>query len=152
VGSPETYIGYERAQHFMSPGGFGRGSEKTYSVPDTSEHERVGIVRQLARGRRESRFRLVPAERSSFVFMPGIYTWSLGPGTDGKPVRFRVTVDGQEAREESRCRLSIQRSVLASHGISGCINWYGNRATFAIERLLIEFLDPGIQAYSFTFG
>ena len=33
VQSPETYVGYQRAANFSSPGGFGKDRRKIYSVP-----------------------------------------------------------------------------------------------------------------------
>ena len=71
-------------------------------------------------------------------------------GPDGKPVRFRVTLDGKAPGD--------------SHGMD--IDAAGN-GTVTGQRLYqlirqgddvadhtftIEFLDPGVQAYSFTFG
>ena len=74
----------------------------------------------------------------------------LGPGIDGKPVRFRVTVDGQAPG--------------ASHGVDIDSSGAGVARDQRLYQLVrqsgdirdrtftIEFLDAGIQAYSFTFG
>ena len=35
-----------------------------------------------------------PTARSPFASMPAIFIWCWGRGADGKPVRFRVTIDG----------------------------------------------------------
>ncbi|MDE2247745.1 MAG: cytochrome c biogenesis protein DipZ, partial [Xanthomonadaceae bacterium] len=74
----------------------------------------------------------------------------LGTASDGKPVRFRVTIDGKppgadhgmDTDADGNGRVDSQRLyqlVRQAHG-SG-------------ERLFtITFLDPGVQAYAFTFG
>ena len=33
LGTPETYVGYARAENFVSPGAFARDSKKTYAIP-----------------------------------------------------------------------------------------------------------------------
>jgi hypothetical protein len=74
----------------------------------------------------------------------------LGPAADGKPVRFRITIDGAapggshgaDANGEGEGVITGQRLyqlVRQSDAISD--------RTFEIR-----FLDPGVQAYAFTFG
>jgi hypothetical protein len=74
----------------------------------------------------------------------------MGPATAGTPVRFRVLIDGQPPA--------------AAHGID--VDEQGN-GTVSQQRLYqlirqskpiadrlfeIEFLDPGVEAFAFTFG
>ena len=74
----------------------------------------------------------------------------LGPTKDGKPVRFRVKLDG--ATPGVNCG-----SDSAPDG-TGVVREYRLyqliRQKDQIEDLTfeIEFLDPGVQAFSFTFG
>jgi hypothetical protein len=74
----------------------------------------------------------------------------MGPATRGSPVRFRVRIDGQPPG--------------AAHGID--VEDQGNGTVveqrlyqlirqskpIADRQLEIEFLDPGVEAYAFTFG
>jgi hypothetical protein len=74
----------------------------------------------------------------------------LGPGENGKPVRFRVTLDGQAPG--------------ANHGVDTDAEGYGVVTGDRLYQLIrqqgsihdrtfrIEFLVPGVRAYSFTFG
>jgi hypothetical protein len=74
----------------------------------------------------------------------------LGPGPDGKPVRFRVTLDGKPPGP--------------AHGMDTDEAGYGNITDQRLYQLIrqpdpvtdrtfqIEFLDPGAQAFAFTFG
>jgi hypothetical protein len=74
----------------------------------------------------------------------------LGPAADGKPVRFRVTIDGKApgASHGTDVAAGRQRTVTGQR-LYQLVRQQGDVAdrTFAIE-----FLDPGVQAYAFTFG
>jgi cytochrome c biogenesis protein CcdA/thiol-disulfide isomerase/thioredoxin len=149
VSSPETYIGYERAQHFVSSGGFGRGESKSYSVPDSLNLNDWGLSGSW-RVEAEKAVSLGAGGKIVFRFHARDLHLVLGPGSDGKPVRFRVTIDGQEPG--------------ASHGVDIDSSGAGVARDQRLYQLVrqpgdirdrtftIEFLDSGIQAYSFTFG
>jgi hypothetical protein len=74
----------------------------------------------------------------------------LGPGTAGKSVRFRVTLDGAAPG--------------ANHGVDTDSDGAGAVSEQRLYQLIrqsgdigehtftIEFLDDGVQAYAFTFG
>jgi cytochrome c biogenesis protein CcdA/thiol-disulfide isomerase/thioredoxin len=149
VSSPETYIGYERAQHFVSSGGFGRGEAKSYSVPENLNLNDWGLSGSW-RVDAEKAVSLAAGGKIVFRFHARDLHLVLGPGIDGKPVRFRVTVDGLEPG--------------ASHGVDIDSSGAGVAREQRLYQLVrqsgdirdrtftIEFLDAGIQAYSFTFG
>lgn len=46
IRSPETYIGYARAEHFASPGGFRQDAEKTYAAPAQPRLNEWGLAGQ----------------------------------------------------------------------------------------------------------
>ena len=75
----------------------------------------------------------------------------LGPTADGKPVRFRVTIDGQAPGENHGVDTDAQ-GQRRRNGISACINWCGKQGTSQDHIFTIEFQDPGVQAFAFTFG
>ena len=149
VASPETYIGYERARHFASAGGFGRGEAKSYSLPDNLDMNEWGLSGRW-RVDAEKAVSLDAGGKIVFRFHARDLHLVLGPGIDGKPVRFRVTVDGQAPG--------------ASHGVDIDSSGAGVARDQRLYQLVrqsgdirdrtftIEFLDAGIQAYSFTFG
>ena len=149
VGSPETYIGFERAQHFVSPGGFGRGESKSYSTPDKLNLNEWGLSGSW-RVEAEKAVSLAAGGKIVFRFHARDLHLVVGPGTDGKPVRFRVTIDGQEPG--------------ASHGVDADSSGSGVVREQRLYQLIrqsgdirdrtftIEFLDAAVQAYSFTFG
>ena len=90
VRSPETYAGYARAEDFMSPGGVvRRGVPLRRAGPARSQ--RLGPRRHVAAERATL---AAPAGRIVYRFHARDLHLVLGPGEDGKPVRFRVTLDG----------------------------------------------------------
>jgi len=149
VGSPETYIGYERAQHFVSPGGFGRGAEKTYSVPDSLNMNEWGLSGNW-RVDAEKAVLLGAGGKIVFRFHARDLHLVLGPGKDGKPVRFRVTIDGKQPGEDHGVDVDSSGSGVArAQRLYQLVRQSGD---IRDRTFTIEFLDAGIQAYSFTFG
>ena len=74
----------------------------------------------------------------------------LGPGADGRPVRFRVTLDGKPPGADHGMDTDA-----AGNGTVTAQRLYQlvRQANGSGERLFeITFLDPGVQAYAFTFG
>ncbi len=149
IRSPETYIGYERAQRFSSPGGFKRDAEKTYVEPkhpllndwglagDWIVREQVAILNS-AGGKVLFRFHA----RDLHVV--------LGPSDNGKPARFRVTVDGQAPGENHGVDTDAQgNGVVTAHRLYQLVRQKG---AIKDHTFTIEFEAPGVQAYAFTFG
>jgi thiol-disulfide isomerase/thioredoxin len=147
--SPETYVGYERATNFASPGGAAGDERRVYEVPDGLELNHWALagdwtVEKRAAVLNEASGRIV------FRFHARDLHLVLGPAMRGDAVRFRVSLDGQAPG--------------AAHGID--VDEQGN-GTISEQRLYqlirqqhpiedrtfeIEFLDPGLEAYAFTFG
>jgi hypothetical protein len=74
----------------------------------------------------------------------------LGPNTAGKPVRFRVTIDGAEPRSSHGVDIDADgHGAVREQRLYQLIRQSG---TVVEHTFAIEFLDPGAQAYSFTFG
>jgi len=147
--SPENYVGQERTQNFASPGGSVLGKRRAYAVPARLRlnhwalsgdwtMEKQATVLHKANGRIAYRFHA----RDLHLVM--------GPAARGTSVRFRVLIDG--------------RPPGAAHGVD--VDDQGN-GTVTDQRLYqlirqpkpiadrqfeIEFLDPGVEAFAFTFG
>jgi thiol-disulfide isomerase/thioredoxin len=146
--SPENYLGYERTANFASPGAE-PGRRRVYAAPGrlALNHwalsgdwavEKEAVALHRAGGRIAYRFH---ARDLNLV---------MGPAARGASVRFRVLVEGQPPG--------------AAHGID--VDERGN-GTVTEQRLYqlvrqpkpivdrqfeIEFGDPGIEAFAFTFG
>jgi thiol-disulfide isomerase/thioredoxin len=147
--SPENYLGYARTANFASQGGPVLDKRRVYAAPTqlplnhwalsgdwTLQGEAAAL--NAANGRIVYRFHA----RDLHLVM--------GPATRGTLVRFRVLVDGQPPG--------------AAHGIDVDAQGNGTVVEQRLHQLIrqtkpisdrqfeIEFLDPGVQAFSFTFG
>ncbi|MEO7208724.1 MAG: cytochrome c biogenesis protein DipZ [Steroidobacteraceae bacterium] len=147
--SPETYVGYRRADNFASRGGFAQDQAHVYSAPAALK------LNQWALG---GSWKVDPEKavlgasggKIEFRFYARDLHLVLGPGSDGKPVRFRVTLDGaQPAASHGADTDSGGAGVIDRQRLYQLIRQSGKVGEHVFS---IEFFDPGVQAYSFTFG
>lgn len=149
VRSPETYIGYSRAAHFASPGGFDYSQEKVYVAPLHPSLNQWGLEGKWV-DHLQSAVLDSAGGKIVFHFHARDLHLVLGPTADGKPVRFRVTIDGQEPGENHGVDTDAQgNGVVTDHRLYQLIRQKGGVVDHTFE---IEFEDPGVQAFSFTFG
>jgi cytochrome c biogenesis protein CcdA/thiol-disulfide isomerase/thioredoxin len=147
IGSPETYLGYYRAERFASPGGLARDEAKTYSAPPLSLNQwsfegRWIDLRQSARS-------LAPGAAIPFRFHARDLHLVLG-SAGGKPVRFRITLDGQAPGGDA----GVDAKPDGTGVVTGQRLYQLVRQKGAVRdrTFTIRFLDPGAEAFSFTFG
>jgi len=149
VGSPETYVGYERAENFASPGSFSHDAPKSYAAPDALKLNQWALEGRWTVADEKAMLNDVRG-KIVFRFHARDLHLVLGPGADGKPVRFRVTIDGQEPAQDHGTDVDTRgEGTVTEQRLYQLIRQSGDvRArTFSIE-----FLDAGAQAYAFTFG
>jgi len=91
VQSPETYIGYARAQNFASPGGFNQDDPQLYRSPAELDLNQWALAGKW-KDEDQVATSLDAGASISFRFHARDLHLVLGPGADGKPVRFRVTL------------------------------------------------------------
>ncbi len=92
--SPETYIGYERAENFASPGGASRDRPREYAVPDVLHLNRWGLAGDWTVGAQAAVLN-APGGRITHRFHARDLHLVMAPPPDDKPVRFRVLLDGE---------------------------------------------------------
>jgi cytochrome c biogenesis protein CcdA/thiol-disulfide isomerase/thioredoxin len=148
VDSPETYIGYNRLDHFVSPGGVAQDASHAYMAgsPQLNEWALAGNW-------------TIGGERAALNEGGGgiVYRFHardlhlvLGPAPDGKPVRFRVTIDSGAPGAAHGVDVDADgQGVVTAQRLYQLIREPGAVADRTFE---IRFLDPGVQAYAFTFG
>ena len=147
--SPETYIGYARAQHFASPGGIKQDSDHLYPEPANLQPNEWGLAGQWL-DHQQAAVLKTAGGKILFRFHARDLHLVLGPGTDGKPVRYRVTIDGQAPGDNHGVDTDAQgNGVVTEHRLYQLVRQKGPIAGHIFQ---IEFLDPGVQAFSFTFG
>jgi len=147
VGSPETYIGYYRADRFASPGGLLHDQAKTYAAAPLQLNQWSFDgpwmdARQSARS-------LGPGAKISFRFHARDLHLVLGSAT-GKPVRFRITLDGKAPDGDAGVDTNPEGTgVVTGQRLYQLVRQKGRVRD---RTFTIEFLDPGVEAFSFTFG
>jgi hypothetical protein len=74
----------------------------------------------------------------------------MGPNSQGAPVRFRVLIDGQTpgAARGTDIDEDGQGTIVEPR----MYHLVRQEKPIVDRRFEIEFLDPGMEAYSFTFG
>lgn len=92
IRSGETYLGYQRATNFASPEAVAPDAAGTYSVENPSLNSR-GLSGTWTIGAEWATL-AKPGGAIAYRFSARDLNLVLGPGADGKPVRFEVTVDG----------------------------------------------------------
>jgi methionine-S-sulfoxide reductase len=149
VGSHETYVGYARAENFVSPGAFTRDAKKNYAIPKSLALNQWALGGSWQVAREHARLDGAPG-RIAFRFKARDLHLVLGPAATGKPVRFRVTLDGAPPKNDAGMDVDANgNGVVREHRLYQLIR---EKGPVTEQEFVIEFLDPGVDAYSFTFG
>ena len=146
--SPETYVGYARAENFAG-GQVAHDEAFDYHAPAQFAANQWALAGRW----------IVQPQDAALDTAGGSITYRfrgrdlhlvLGPDKDGRPVRFRVTLDGHapgadhgiDTDADGNGTVTAQRLYQLVRQASG-----NGERTFTIT-----FLDPGVHAYAFTFG
>jgi thiol-disulfide isomerase/thioredoxin len=149
VQSPETYAGYGRAERFVSPERLAHDSPRTYRLPLTHALNQWGLAGVWNVGTERGALQAAPGQ-VVYRFHARDLHMVLGPVKNGSPVRFKVTLDGAAPGDD--------------HGVDSGPDGSGEVREPRLYQLIrqqvrvqdrtfaIEFLDPGVEVFSFTFG
>ncbi|MBC7935758.1 MAG: redoxin domain-containing protein [Rhizobacter sp.] len=146
--SPENYLGYERTLNFRS-GSVKRNILKTYAAPKSLQLNQWALS-----GDWTMKPKLIELNkkvgRIVYRFHSRDLNMVMGPGIAGNVVRFRILIDGELTG--------------AAHGVDVDAEGYGTVTEQRLYQLVrqtgrvverqfeIIFLDPAVEAFSFTFG
>ena len=149
VRSPETYIGYARSENFASPERTRRDAARAYSPPARPSLNQWGLGGAWT----------VHAESAALDSAPGKIVFRfhsrdlhmvLGLANNGSPVRFRITLNGAAPGDDRGSDSGPDGSgEIRQPGMYQLVRQKGPIKDAVFE---IEFLDSGVQAFSFTFG
>ncbi len=145
--SPETYVGYGRGTNFAS-GTVHQDQAAVYGTPYPLQPNQWGFTGRWIIGEEKSSLDRAGG-KITFRFHARDLHLVLGPGADGKAVRFKVTLDGQAPG--------------TAHGMDADAGGNGAVSSQRLYQLIrekeagdhtftLQFLDPGVQAFAFTFG
>jgi cytochrome c biogenesis protein CcdA/thiol-disulfide isomerase/thioredoxin len=148
VESPETYVGYARAERFVSRPETARGRSTSYQAQPASLNQ-WGLNGVWTVGAEQAT--LDKAGGSIlYRFHARDLHLVLGPGAGGHPIRFRITIDGKAPGADHGADTDA-----AGNGVVDGQRLYQLvrlKDEIADHSFAIEFLDPGVEAFSFTFG
>jgi thiol-disulfide isomerase/thioredoxin len=147
--SPENYVGYQRTERFASPGSAMLGSRRVYSVPPRLELNQWALSGDWT-FENQSVDLNEPGGRIACRFHARDLHLVVGPAARGASVRFHVLIDGQAPGAAHGVDLDQQgTSTVAEQRLYQLIRQPGP----IVDRLFeIEFRDPGVEAFAFTFG
>jgi thiol-disulfide isomerase/thioredoxin len=149
VKSPETYVGFARSENFASPGGAVGDTPHVYATGDLKPLNNWGLSGDWTVGGQSATLNKTDGA-IAFRFHARDLHMVLGPSADGKPVRFRVTIDGAAPGESHGADINADgEGMVTDHRLYQLVRQSGPITDHTFS---IQFLDPDVQAYAFTFG
>jgi cytochrome c biogenesis protein CcdA/thiol-disulfide isomerase/thioredoxin len=147
--SPETYVGYERAENFASAGGESRDTARDYPAPTGLGVNDWGLSGLWNVGSEHATLEH-SGGKIAYRFHARDLHLVLGPGKDNKPVRFRVSIDGAlPGNNHGTDVMADGTGTVTEQRLYQLVRQTGDVKDHTFT---IEFLDPGVEAYAFTFG
>jgi thiol-disulfide isomerase/thioredoxin len=149
LNSPESYLGHARTENFASPGGQVPNQAHAYELPKQLNLNHWALTGDWTIGA-EGVVLNGGGGRIAYRFHARDVNVVMGPTMRGASVRFRVLVDGKPPGAAHGLDVNEQGAGTASdQRLYQLIRQAGPIRDRQFE---IEFLDPGIEAFDFTFG
>ncbi|MDR3436206.1 hypothetical protein [Telmatospirillum sp.] len=148
IHSGETYLGYAQATGFSSRESVFAGAARDYSVAalklntwGLSGNWTVGAEKAILNQ---------PDGRITYRFSARDLHLVLGPGADGKPVRFQAVVDAKVPGPDHGVDIDADgNGTVTTTRLYQLVRQSGDVEERTFE---IRLFDPGVEAYAFTFG
>ncbi len=146
--SPETYLGYARQQNLVSPEAIKQDVAAQYSAPRALKPNQWALS---GKWRVSAESAAVQASGGAISYRFQGRDLHLVLGTrNGKPVRFRVTLDSAAPGADHGTDIDAQgNGVIREQRLYQLIRQSGK---IAVHTFRIEFLDADAEAFAFTFG
>jgi len=149
--SPETYVGYGRGSNFAA-GPVHMDQPARYETPFPLQPNQWGFSGRWTIAEEKSTLDAAGG-KITFRFHARDLHLVLGPGADGKPVRFKVSLDGQAPGAGHGMDSDADgNGTVTSQRLYQLIRLDSASAMTSDHTFAIQFLDPGVQAFAFTFG
>ena len=145
--SGENYVGYERTENFASTVDPDR--PRVYSAPKqlALNHWALSGDWTIAR---EALLLNQPTGRIIYRFHARDLHLVMGPASPGVSVRFRVLVDGHRPGDDHGVDVDSEGNGTVRE--ARMYQLVRQRAAISDRQFEIEFLDSGVEVFSFTFG
>ncbi len=146
--TPETYLGYGRSEHFASPDGAAFDERRAYQLPERLRLNHWAVAGEWTIGRED-----VVLDRAggsiAYRFHARDAHLVLSPGAR-EPTPFRVLLDGEAPGPSHGVDVDEDGNGLLRDGrLYQLVRQDGEVRERTLE---ITFLEPGAEAYVFTFG
>jgi thiol-disulfide isomerase/thioredoxin len=147
--SPENYVGYGRTENFASPGGVAKDQHRVYAAPARLKLNQWALsgdwtIGKQATGLNKGGGKIV------YRFHARDLHLVMGPSAPGRSVRFRVTIDGKPPGPAHG--LDVDAEGNGSVTAQRLYQLIRQPKPIADRLFEVEFLDPGVEAFAFTFG
>ena len=147
--SPENYVGYERTEGFASAGDSARNKSRVYETPAHLGLNQWALSGDWTVGKEAVALNQAGG-RIAYCFHARDLHLVMGPAAQGRPVRFRVLLDGQAPGAAHGADVDGEGSgTVIEPRLYQLIRQPGPIIHRTFE---IEFLDAGAEAFDFTFG
>jgi thiol-disulfide isomerase/thioredoxin len=147
--SPETYLGYEQAQNFVSPGGARLDEPHSYLAPDRLKLNEWSLSGDWTIESGASVLNRAGG-RIAFRFHARDVNLVLSHHVRGASAAFRVLIDGEPPGDARGLDVDEQgHGMVTQQRLYQLVRQSGAITDHTFE---ITFLAPGVEAYVFTFG
>jgi thiol-disulfide isomerase/thioredoxin len=149
VSSPETYVGYDKAETFASPEGTVQDRPRVYTTPGKLAQNQWSLDGDWTIGKERITSNAANA-RLTMAFHARDVNLVMGPPRNVPATRFRVSLDGRAPEASHGTDTDAEGT-----GTAGAPRTYQliRQQSPIVDRVVqIEFLDPGVEAFVFTFG
>ena len=147
--SPENYVGYSRTENFASPGGVVKDEDHVYAAPSRLRLNQWALAGNWKMSNQATSLTKANG-RIVYRFHARDLHLVMGPATRGAAVRFHVLIDGQPPGAAHGVDVDDQGNGTATE--QRLYQLIRQPNPIADRQFEIEFLDPGVEAFAFTFG
>jgi thiol-disulfide isomerase/thioredoxin len=146
--TPETYLGYGRGERFASPASAALDERHAYELPESLAFNHWALAGEWTIGRENVALEAAGGS-IAYRFHARDAHLVLSPGPR-EPIPFRVLVDGQAPGPSHGEDVDDDGNGLLREG--RLYQLVREHDTVRERTLQITFLEPGAEAYAFTFG
>jgi thiol-disulfide isomerase/thioredoxin len=147
--SQENYVGYERTENFASRSGFVFDKRHNYVAPERLQRNEWALAGDWTAQKQAIELKAANGQ-IAYQFHARDLHLVMAPPEHGTPVRFRVLIDGEAPRDSHGTDTDERGNGLVTE--PRMYQLIRQTKPVVDRRFEIEFLDPGLKAFSFTFG
>jgi thiol-disulfide isomerase/thioredoxin len=146
--TPETYLGYERSEHFASPNAPAFNQRRAYELPGRLRFNHWALAGEWTIGREQVVLNQAGGS-IAYEFHARDAHLVLSPGAR-EPIPFQVLLDGEAPGPSHGVDVDEDGNGLLRDG--RMYQLVREQDAVRERTLEIAFLEPGVEAYAFTFG